>query len=48
MQPEDSFLGESPPLPPSLIVELHCRLFNKIWDTAADMAINLFEGWHRG
>ena len=43
-----SFLGESPPLPPSLIAELHKRLTDRVWDTAATAAVYLFEGWRRG
>ena len=50
MSPEDdSFLGESPPLPPSLIADLHCcQIANRLWDTAANAAIYLFDGWRRG
>lgn len=47
--PEDfSFLGESPPLPPSLIADLHSKFADRIWDTAASAAVFLFEGWRRG
>ena len=46
--PEDSFLGESPPLPPSLVADLHCQIVNRLWDTAANAAIFLFDGWRRG
>lgn len=41
------FLGESPPLPPSLIADLHCQVMNRMWDAAAS-AVYLFEGWRRG
>ena len=29
-------MGESPPLPPSLIAELHSLAFFRFWDTVAD------------
>lgn len=48
-QPEDdSFLGESPPLPPSLIADLHATIVGKLWDTAANATAYLFEAWRRG
>ena len=43
----ESSWGENPPLPPELIRALRERtkLRDRAWDTAANAAVVLFEGW---
>jgi hypothetical protein len=46
--PEEVFLGESPPLPPSFIDDLRRQVSDRLWSAAANAAANLFEAWRRG
>jgi hypothetical protein len=50
----DHPLGENPPLPMDLVLMLHDRarrlrasLADLAWASAADAAVNLFEGWKK-